>query len=93
MTLGNQGNVRAVCLSSTSIIHKTDEHHTKALDDAASAVQKKLKNNPRCPVPEPEIGFILVVLPQNAAVLRKEVKQWSDMIAGIPTQCVVGTSS
>ena len=39
---------------------------------------------------KPRPGFLLVILPQDAAPLRKEVKQWGDMFQGIPTQCVVG---
>ena len=44
-----------------------------------------------CPVApnERQVTFVLAVLPQNAAVLRKQVKQWSDCIRGIATQCVV----
>ncbi|EKM55524.1 uncharacterized protein PHACADRAFT_121053 [Phanerochaete carnosa HHB-10118-sp] len=38
--------------------------------------------------PQIKPGFVLVILPANAAPLRKEVKQWGDMLVGIPTQCV-----
>ncbi|KAJ3557974.1 hypothetical protein NM688_g1184 [Phlebia brevispora] len=38
----------------------------------------------------PRPSFILVVLPANAAELRKQVKQWGDVKFGIVTQCVRG---
>ena len=33
--------------------------------------------------------FMIVVLPKDAASVRKEVKQFGDVMWGIPTQCVV----
>lgn len=32
--------------------------------------------------------LILVILPQTAPDIRKEVKQWGDIETGVPTQCV-----
>ncbi|KAI0811262.1 Piwi domain-containing protein [Irpex lacteus] len=70
--LGNQGDV------------------SSSLDQAAMTVAEQLRHNPNCPAPpnERQVTLILTILPQNAAVLRKEVKQWSDCIRGIATQCV-----
>ncbi|GJE90868.1 argonaute-like protein [Phanerochaete sordida] len=48
------------------------------------AAQACVSNVPGKPKP----SFVLVILPQNAGPLRKAVKQWGDMIEGIPTQCV-----
>ncbi|KAF7789534.1 hypothetical protein EIP86_000480 [Pleurotus ostreatoroseus] len=36
------------------------------------------------------LGLVLIILPRDAAPLRKLVKQWGDMRHGIPTQCVRG---
>ncbi|KAI0094028.1 Piwi domain-containing protein [Irpex rosettiformis] len=72
MSFGNQGNVRG------------------SLDEAALDGARELRQMADCPVApnERQVTFVLVILPQNAAVLRKEVKQWSDCIRGIATQCV-----
>lgn len=41
-------------------------------------------------LPGPPIEqFLLVVLPEHALELRKQVKYWSGVIEGYPTQCVV----
>ncbi|KAI0705837.1 Piwi-domain-containing protein, partial [Cytidiella melzeri] len=62
--------------------------------DAVNRMSRTLFTNlqklgePDCPVKDPQATFILVVLPMNAAVLRREVKQWGDIIQGIATQCV-----
>ena len=34
-------------------------------------------------------SFILVILPAPAADIRKSVKQWGDVMMGVPTQCGV----
>ncbi|THG92636.1 hypothetical protein EW026_g8333 [Hermanssonia centrifuga] len=32
--------------------------------------------------------FIITVPPRNAPDIRKEVKQWGNLLNGVPTQCV-----
>ncbi|KAH9951296.1 Piwi domain-containing protein [Amylocystis lapponica] len=51
-----------------------------ALNAACSTTVNKNK------LPPP--SFLLVMLPTAAADMKKSVKQWGDMISGIPTQCV-----
>lgn len=34
-------------------------------------------------------SFMLAVLPRDALEIRRQIKQWGDMRAGIPTQCIV----
>lgn len=36
----------------------------------------------------PPSPLIIVILPLSAADIRKDVKQWSDVTTGVPTQCV-----
>ncbi|KIP09095.1 hypothetical protein PHLGIDRAFT_116659 [Phlebiopsis gigantea 11061_1 CR5-6] len=48
------------------------------------AAQEATKDVPGRPKP----GLLVVILPQSAGPLRKAVKQWGDMVEGIPTQCV-----
>jgi eukaryotic translation initiation factor 2C len=38
------------------------------------------------------VDLLLIILPDDAAALRKAVKHWGDAIRGIPTQCVVRVS-
>lgn len=92
---GNQGSVQKVWPASHLVTNddlSVTSHSWQSLDDAALAVRGQLLQNPKCPVQNPQATIILVVLPQNAAVLRREVKQWSDMLRGVPTQCVVCTA-
>lgn len=65
----------------------------QSLQEAANTIRRGLLKNPNCPVKDPQPTFMLVVLPENAAVLRREVKQWSDMMSGIATQCVVRSTN
>ena len=50
--------------------------------EAAQAATQDIPNKPRP-------GLVVVILPQSAGPLRKAVKQWGDLMQGIPTQCVV----
>lgn len=52
----------------------------KVLSHAAQQAMKAFKTKPR---------IILVVLPDTGAALYKEVKQTSDSLLGIPSQCIV----
>lgn len=37
----------------------------------------------------PKPSIVVVILPVGSNDVRREVKQWGDVIRGIPTQCVV----
>lgn len=54
-------------------------------DDEGRPVLKDNKPVMRKPVPD----FMLVILPEHAAELRKATKWWGDVLRAVPTQCVV----
>ncbi|KAJ3530890.1 hypothetical protein NM688_g7649 [Phlebia brevispora] len=56
------------------------------VEGSLSEVLEAAKQHPR----KPEIGLIIVILPRDAAGIRKRVKQWGDMLQGTPTQCIRG---
>lgn len=91
---GNPNTVQRVRSSLIQLLRgvQTDFDAMKTLGDTLEKMRAILDTS-KSPVKDPNPGFLLVVLPQNAAVPRKEVKQWSDMQTGIPTQCVVCRSS
>jgi hypothetical protein len=59
-------------------------HNEQRLEEAGRIVFDNLKRTPQ---------LVLVILPQSAAELRQQVKQWGDVDRGIATQCVVSALS
>lgn len=59
----------------------------KAAMDLEGSFERYKRTLPGKPSLKPQ-PLIIVLLPQSAAEIRKDVKQWSDMISGVPTQCI-----
>ncbi|GBE81691.1 Protein argonaute [Sparassis crispa] len=71
-----------VHLSSPPIEYGNPAEVKKTLERAGELALQNSNVQPK------KVDFILVILPQNAAEVRAQVKYWGDVFRGVSTQCV-----